>query len=176
MRGASNKTTENATDVEKAKQALLKKVVFVEKKVLGCMLAPVTKILLIYGLIRVYEVIVAWIFTALEGWSFEEAHWYTTVTLTTVGYGDFSPRTPGGRVFFIFVTIGGVSLFGTLLGSIGEFMMNKFTIISACVKRASKRAVSKIKTIKGKKKKQQQQQQQDNDAENSTAKAANAQQ
>lgn len=28
-----------------------------------------------------------------------DALWYTIVTLTTVGYGDFFPKSPGGRFF-----------------------------------------------------------------------------
>lgn len=31
------------------------------------------------------------IFTAIESWSFRESVYYTVVTLTTVGFGDFVP-------------------------------------------------------------------------------------
>lgn len=42
-----------------------------------------------------------------------DAFWYTVVTLTTVGYGDFFPKTPGGR----FLVGGPIMVFGIgLLG------------------------------------------------------------
>ncbi|MEI7590094.1 MAG: potassium channel protein [Deltaproteobacteria bacterium] len=56
----------------------------------------------------------------IEGWSFEESLYTTIITLTTVGYGDFVPKTLSGRFFTIalVVTGVGVTLFG--LGQISE--------------------------------------------------------
>ena len=45
-----------------------------------------------------------------------DALWWSMVTITTVGYGDFSPVTAGGRVLAgILMTIG-IGLFGTFSG------------------------------------------------------------
>ena len=47
-------------------------------------------------------------FWLLEGWSLLDA-WYTAVvTLTTVGYGDYVPKTPAGKVFTSLLVLGGV--------------------------------------------------------------------
>ena len=49
------------------------------------------------------------IFHKIEGWSIIDAMYFTVITLTTVGYGDFSPQTTGGKIFaivYIFVGIG----------------------------------------------------------------------
>ena len=37
----------------------------------------------------------------LEGWSLPDALYATIITVTTVGYGDFTPHTLGGRLFAI---------------------------------------------------------------------------
>jgi voltage-gated potassium channel len=34
-----------------------------------------------------------------EDWTVIEALYFSVVTLTTVGYGDFSPTTPGTQIF-----------------------------------------------------------------------------
>jgi len=44
----------------------------------------------------------------LEGWPITEAFYATVVTLGTVGYGDFYPKTANGRFFAVFLIIFGV--------------------------------------------------------------------
>lgn len=51
-----------------------------------------------------------------------DAIWWSIVTMSTVGYGDFTPVTQQGRVIGIFVIIVGVALFGVVTG----FLANKF--------------------------------------------------
>lgn len=49
------------------------------------------------------------IFHLVEGWEWVDALYFTVITLTTVGYGDFSPQTTAGKLFaiiYIFVGIG----------------------------------------------------------------------
>ncbi|MFB3926103.1 MAG: potassium channel family protein, partial [Syntrophales bacterium] len=36
-----------------------------------------------------------------EGWSYLESLYMTIITLSTVGYGDYYPRTPEGMIFTI---------------------------------------------------------------------------
>jgi voltage-gated potassium channel len=50
---------------------------------------------------------------------FSDAVWYTLTTLTTVGYGDKVPITPGGRTVAVFLMIAGLGLFGTFVSLIG---------------------------------------------------------
>jgi voltage-gated potassium channel len=45
-----------------------------------------------------------------------DALWWGIVTVTTVGYGDEYPVTPGGRIVGVFLLIAGVVLFATLSG------------------------------------------------------------
>lgn len=48
-------------------------------------------------------------FHNVEGWSFLDAAYFTTVTLATVGYGDFTPETDLGKMGAIVLIFTGVS-------------------------------------------------------------------
>jgi voltage-gated potassium channel Kch len=42
-----------------------------------------------------------------EGWSWLDSLYFSVITLTTVGYGDFSPKTDFGKVFtMIYIVVG----------------------------------------------------------------------
>jgi voltage-gated potassium channel len=65
-------------------------------------------------------------------WSFErnlnffDALWWSIVTVTTVGYGDISPATLGGRVTGIALMMLGIGFLGVLTATIaGIFVENK---------------------------------------------------
>lgn len=44
--------------------------------------------------------------------------WWVMTTLTTVGFGDFSPATPAGKLFGIFLYITGIGLMGVVIGKV----------------------------------------------------------
>lgn len=46
----------------------------------------------------------------IEGWPWLDALYFSTITLTTIGYGDFSPSSDLGKVFTIVYIIIGVGL------------------------------------------------------------------
>ena len=54
----------------------------------------------------------------------EQALWWSYCTLSTIGYGDFYPVTKVGRILAVFVSAGGISLFGLLSGLIIERFVN----------------------------------------------------
>ena len=50
------------------------------------------------------------LFSWIENWSILDSLYFSMVTLTTVGYGDFSPTTTVGKLFAIIYMIFGLSL------------------------------------------------------------------
>lgn len=46
--------------------------------------------------------------------SYSDALWWSIVTTTTVGYGDISPVTPGGRIMATILMITGIGMLGAL--------------------------------------------------------------
>ena len=56
---------------------------------------------------------------------FGDALWWALVTATTVGYGDISPETSGGRIVAGILMIVGIGLIGMITGSIATFFVGK---------------------------------------------------
>ena len=50
----------------------------------------------------------------------DNPYWWAIVTMTTVGYGDFSPETPAGRIFAVLIMFIGISLVSLLTASISS--------------------------------------------------------
>lgn len=46
----------------------------------------------------------------LEGWSWIDSAYFSIITLSTVGYGDFSPQTDAGKLFTIAYIIVGIGI------------------------------------------------------------------
>ena len=64
----------------------------------------------LWGLVALFAIVTIGIvgYVAIEGWSFLDALYMTIITITTVGYGEIHPLSSGGRIFTIFLVIGGV--------------------------------------------------------------------
>ena len=57
--------------------------------------------------------------------SFASGVWWSIVTLTTVGYGDISPSTPGGRILAVLIMFFGIGLLGMLSASLATLLIRK---------------------------------------------------
>uniref|UniRef100_A0A7S2DFV6 Potassium channel domain-containing protein n=1 Tax=Octactis speculum TaxID=3111310 RepID=A0A7S2DFV6_9STRA len=56
-------------------------------------------------------------------WTIDEALYFTTVTLTTVGYGDFAPKTDGGKLFTIIFIFLGLSVVFQIFSEIASLAL-----------------------------------------------------
>ena len=57
----------------------------------------------------VYIVFGAVFYHLVEKWNWIDSFYFTVITLSTVGYGDFTPQTNVGKIFtigFIFIGVG----------------------------------------------------------------------
>jgi voltage-gated potassium channel len=50
-----------------------------------------------------------------------DAVYWVIVTITTVGYGDFTPKTTGGRITFVLVALGGIGTIAYVLEQLVSF-------------------------------------------------------
>ncbi len=54
----------------------------------------------------------------LEGWNWLDSLYFSVITLTTVGYGDFAPQTDGGKIFTIIYIIIGIGIILSFVDSV----------------------------------------------------------
>lgn len=79
------------------------------------------------GFIYLFSIsIVILIFSALIYSHFEQHNlstslWWAITTATTVGYGDISPQTAGGKLIAAFLMFGGIGFIGLLTSTITDF-------------------------------------------------------
>ena len=56
----------------------------------------------------------------IEEWAFVDTMYYAVSTLTTIGFGDFSPQSKTGRTFAIFYLPFGVTIVSNVIGKLHE--------------------------------------------------------
>jgi len=56
----------------------------------------------------------------IEGWSLLDAFYFSSITLTTVGYGDLTPVTPAGKLFTVFYIFTGIGLIVAFLNAVAR--------------------------------------------------------
>lgn len=64
-------------------------------------------------------------FHTLEDWTWIQCFYYAVITLTTVGYGDFTPTTDLSRFFAAWYILIGVTIVLGALGYIGSSYLEK---------------------------------------------------
>ena len=61
----------------------------------------------------------------VEGWGFVDSLYFATVTISTVGYGDFSPVTTVGRLFTVGYIVVGIGLFVALASAFADHFIRR---------------------------------------------------
>jgi uncharacterized membrane protein YbhN (UPF0104 family) len=61
----------------------------------------------------------------VEGWRWLDALYFCVVTLVTIGYGDFTPKTDAGKLFTIVYIIIGLGILSGFLAVVGETILKQ---------------------------------------------------
>ncbi len=72
-----------------------------------------TVAVLAWGLLTVGTVV----YRLVEGWSWVDSFYFSSVAATTVGFGDLTPTTDVSKVFTVFYIFGGVTLIAMWLNT-----------------------------------------------------------
>ncbi|MDF7664862.1 potassium channel family protein [Bifidobacterium sp. ESL0745] len=57
-----------------------------------------------------------------------DALWWTFVTITTVGYGDYAPVTATGRVIAFVLMVAGIGIIGVVTGTFGSWIVDQVSV------------------------------------------------
>ncbi|KAF0038137.1 hypothetical protein F2P81_008621 [Scophthalmus maximus] len=74
--------------------------------------------------------------TFVSQWDLASAFFFSGTIITTIGFGNISPKTEGGQLFCIFYALVGIPLFGILLAGVGDHLGT-----------ALRKTVAKIETL-----------------------------
>ena len=66
-----------------------------------------------------------WGMTYLEGMTAPDALWWTIVTMTTVGYGDISPKTHAGRMVAVVLMVVGIGIVSMLTALVASALVER---------------------------------------------------
>lgn len=62
-------------------------------------------------------------YSLVEGWTLIDAFYFSVITLTTVGYGDLSPTTPGSKLFTPFYILMGIGLLVVFIERMAHYII-----------------------------------------------------
>eukprot|EP00804_Cyclotella_cryptica_P008639 CCRYP_007602-RA/>CCRYP_007602-RA protein AED:0.05 eAED:0.05 QI:225/0.6/0.66/1/0.8/0.83/6/4139/508 len=81
-----------------------------------------------------------------ESWPILDSLYFTTVLLTTVGYGDITPSTHWGKLFASVFALGGIVILGLALGVIGSRLVEAEIAATEKMREKSSKALESAMT------------------------------
>jgi voltage-gated potassium channel len=82
-------------------------------------------------------------FHFIEGWSWFDGFYMVVTTLTTIGYQEVHPLSHAGRIFNIFVIVGGVALLFLAIGALTQALL-EFELQTFFGRRRMEREISRL--------------------------------
>jgi potassium channel subfamily K len=94
-----------------------------------------------FGLVLSYLIAGIIFYTQIENWSVLNCIYYSIVIVTTVGYGDVTPKTNDGKIFTIFYAFYGIVTIGMALGRLASAFLDRQKSIA---KNASRKLLQNV--------------------------------
>ncbi|QRW10440.1 ion channel protein [Ceratobasidium sp. AG-Ba] len=82
-----------------------------------------------WSLFVAFWLVGAGVFVATEGWTFGVSLFFCFCTFSTVGYGDFAPKTPAGRAFFVGWALFGIAAMTILISVLTEAYSSRYQTV-----------------------------------------------
>lgn len=64
-------------------------------------------------------------YSFIEGWSIIDALYFSTMTVTTIGYGDLHPTTDVSKIFTVFYALIGIGIFVALMAQMARSLIQR---------------------------------------------------
>ena len=61
----------------------------------------------------------------VEGWRYLDSVYFSVVTVTTLGYGDLSPKTDAGKIFTMIFAFSGIGIAFYFFSLVGRYFLIK---------------------------------------------------
>lgn len=68
------------------------------------------------------------IYSKIEGWNYLDSVYFVIITVFTIGFGDFVPKTHLGRSLFFPFAVGGILLVGVIIGNIRTLVVESGSV------------------------------------------------
>jgi voltage-gated potassium channel len=79
----------------------------------------------------------------IEGWQWLDCVYMVVMTITTIGYGEIHPLSHAGRVFNLFVMVGGVGLLFLAVGALAQALL-EFELLNLFGRRRMEREIERL--------------------------------
>jgi voltage-gated potassium channel len=61
----------------------------------------------------------------IEGWNFLDSLYFSVTTLTTIGFGDPSPKTPVGKIFTMVYILVGLGILAGFISALATYTVKR---------------------------------------------------